>query len=457
MFDYAPAPEAKLASFQKSYGHFIGGKFTKPANLYPTINPATEEVLAQISHGTAKDVDLAVKAARSSYEKVWSKLSGAERGKYLYRIARIMQERARELAVAETLNNGKPIKETRDFDVPTAVSWFFYYAGWADKLDHAGLGPNPQALGVAAQVVPWNFPLMMLAWKIAPALAAGNTIVLKPSETTPLSALLFAEICQQAELPEGVVNIVTGFGDTGAALVGHTDVNKVAFTGSTEVGKIIAKQVAGSNKKVTIELGGKAANIVVDDAPIDQAIEGVINGIFFNQGHALLAGIAFLIEGAIMDWGALLMIERAVFSMEQAALGYIAFSITMVIGRLSGDFVVPRIGRRAILLGGGTLVVLGLIAITTLPSPALNLIGFAVVGLGAANLVPVVFAAAGQQSDMDPNMAVASVTFVGYAGILLGPAIIGFGAQYTSLPLAMASLALLGAVYLISPVHKGNS
>ena len=301
MFDYAPAPEAKLASFQKSYGHFIGGKFTKPANLYPTINPATEEVLAQISHGTAKDVDLAVKAARSSYEKVWSKLSGAERGKYLYRIARIMQERARELAVAETLNNGKPIKETRDFDVPTAVSWFFYYAGWADKLDHAGLGSNPQALGVAAQVVPWNFPLMMLAWKIAPALAAGNTIVLKPSETTPLSALLFAEICQQAELPEGVVNIVTGFGDTGAALVGHKDVNKVAFTGSTEVGKIIAKQVAGSNKKVTLELGGKAANIVFDDAPIDQAIEGVINGIFFNQGHVCCAGSRLLIQESIHD------------------------------------------------------------------------------------------------------------------------------------------------------------
>jgi aldehyde dehydrogenase (NAD+) len=301
MFDYAPAPEAKLASFQKSYGHFIAGKFTKPANLYPTINPATEEVLAQISHGTAKDVDAAVKAARASYDKVWSKLSGAERGKYLFRIARIMQERARELAVAETLNNGKPIKETRDFDVPTAVSWFFYYAGWADKLDHAGLGPNPQALGVAAQVVPWNFPLMMLSWKIAPALAAGNTVVLKPSETTPLTALLFAEICQQAELPEGVVNIVTGFGDTGAALVGHKDVNKVAFTGSTEVGKIIAKQVAGSNKKVTLELGGKAANIVFDDAPIDQAIEGVVNGIFFNQGHVCCAGSRLLLQESIHD------------------------------------------------------------------------------------------------------------------------------------------------------------
>ena len=301
MFDYAPALEAKLASFEKSYGHFIGGKFTKPAKLYPTINPATEEVLAQISHGTARDVDLAVKAARAAYEKVWSKLSGAERGKYLYRIARIMQERGRELAVAETLNNGKPIKETRDFDVPTAVSWFFYYAGWADKLDYAGLGPNPKALGVAAQVVPWNFPLMMLAWKIAPALAAGNTVVLKPSETTPLTALLFAEICQQAELPDGVVNIVTGFGDTGAALVGHKDVNKVAFTGSTEVGKIIAKQVAGSDKKVTLELGGKAANIVFDDAPIDQAVEGVVNGIFFNQGHVCCAGSRLLVQESIHD------------------------------------------------------------------------------------------------------------------------------------------------------------
>ena len=301
MFDYSPAPEAKLASFDSSYGHFIGGKFTKPANLYQTINPATEEVLAEISHGTAKEVDLAVKAARSAYERTWSKLSGAERGKYLFRIARMIQERARELAVAETLNNGKPIRETRDFDIPTSAAWFFYYAGWADKLDHAGLGPNPQALGVAAQVVPWNFPLMMLSWKIAPALAAGNTLVLKPSETTPLTALLFAEICQQAELPEGVVNIVTGFGDTGAALVGHKDVNKVAFTGSTEVGKIIAKQVAGSNKKVTLELGGKAANIVFDDAPIDQAVEGVVNGIFFNQGHVCCAGSRLLVQESIHD------------------------------------------------------------------------------------------------------------------------------------------------------------
>lgn len=301
MFDYSPAPEAKLASFASSYGHFIGGKFTKPQKTFETINPATEEVLSEISHGSAKDVDLAVKAARNAYEKTWSKLSGAQRGKYLFRIARIMQERARELAVAETLNNGKPIKETRDFDVPTSVAWFFYYAGWADKLDYAGMGVNPKAHGVAGQVIPWNFPLMMLAWKVAPALAAGNTVVLKPAETTPLTALLFAEICQQAELPDGVVNIVTGFGDTGAAVVGHKDVNKVAFTGSTEVGKIIARQVAGTNKKVTLELGGKAANIVFDDAPIDQAIEGVVNGIFFNQGHVCCAGSRLLVQESIHD------------------------------------------------------------------------------------------------------------------------------------------------------------
>ncbi|MEL0261330.1 MAG: aldehyde dehydrogenase family protein [Aquiluna sp.] len=301
MFDYSPAPEAKLASFASSYGHFIGGKFTKPQKTFETINPATEEVLSQISHGSAKDVDLAVKAARNANEKTWSKLSGAQRGKYLFRIARIMQERARELAVAETLNNGKPIKETRDFDVPTSVAWFFYYAGWADKLDYAGMGASPKAHGVAGQVIPWNFPLIMLAWKVAPELAAGNTVVLKPAETTPLTALLFAEICQQAELPDGVVNIVTGFGDTGAAVVGHKDVNKVAFTGSTEVGKIIARQVAGTNKKVTLELGGKAANIVFDDAPIDQAIEGVVNGIFFNQGHVCCAGSRLLVQESIHD------------------------------------------------------------------------------------------------------------------------------------------------------------
>ena len=302
MFEYAPAPESRaIVTFQASYGHFIGGKFTKPSNTYQTISPATEEGLAEISTATAKDVDLAVKAARNAYEKVWSKLSGAERGKYLYRIARIIQERARELAIAETLNNGKPIKETRDADIPLVSAWFFYYAGWADKLDYAGFGPNPKAHGVAAQVIPWNFPLMMLAWKIAPALAAGNTVVLKPAETTPLTALLFAEICQQAGLPDGVVNIITGFGQTGADLIAHKDVNKVAFTGSTGVGRLIAKQIAGTNKKVTLELGGKAANIVFDDAPLDQAVEGIINGIFFNQGHVCCAGSRLLVQEGIQD------------------------------------------------------------------------------------------------------------------------------------------------------------
>lgn len=302
MFEYAPAPESKsLAKFESAYGHFINGKFLRPSNLFETINPATEEVLSQLSHGTDKDVDLAVKAARKAYDNTWSKLDGASRGKYLYRIARIIQERARELAVAETLNNGKPIKETRDFDIPTVASWFFYYAGWADKLDYAGLGANPKAHGVAAQVIPWNFPLMMLAWKVAPALAAGNTVVLKPAETTSLTAMLFAEICQQADLPDGVVNIVTGFGDTGAALIGHPDVNKVAFTGSTEVGKIIARQIAGSGKKATLELGGKAANIVFDDAAMDQAIEGIVKGIFFNQGHVCCAGSRLLLQESIHD------------------------------------------------------------------------------------------------------------------------------------------------------------
>jgi aldehyde dehydrogenase (NAD+) len=302
MFEYSPAPEAKsIVKFKDSYGNYIGGKFVKSSKRYETINPATEGVLAAISHAQAKDIDSAVKAARSAHEKTWSKLSGAQRGKYLYRIARIIQERARELAVAETLNNGKPIRETRDFDLPTVAAWFFYYAGWADKLDYAGLGPNPQAHGVAAQIIPWNFPLMMLAWKIAPGLAAGNTVVLKPAESTPLTALMFAEICEQAELPAGVVNIITGFGDTGSALVNHAGIDKVAFTGSTEVGRLIAKQIAGSRKKATLELGGKAANIVFDDAPIDQAVEGIINGIFFNQGHVCCAGSRLLIQESIQD------------------------------------------------------------------------------------------------------------------------------------------------------------
>ncbi len=258
-------------------------------------------MLAEVSDAGQVDVDRAVAAARRAYNKVWSKMPPRERGKYLYRIARILQERARELAVLESLDNGKPIRESRDVDIPLVAAWFFYYAGWADKLDHAGFGPDPKALGVAGQVIPWNFPLLMLAWKIAPALATGNTVVLKPAETTPLTALLFAEICQQADLPAGVVNIVTGAGETGRALVEHADVNKVAFTGSTEVGKMIARSTAGTKKKVTLELGGKAANIVFDDAPVDQAVEGIVNGIFFNQGHVCCAGSRLLVQENVHD------------------------------------------------------------------------------------------------------------------------------------------------------------
>ncbi|TAM67653.1 MAG: aldehyde dehydrogenase family protein [Microbacteriaceae bacterium] len=301
--DYAPAPESRaILNLRNEYGLFIGGEFV-PGNGSPfsTISPATEEHLATISTANAADVDTAVAAARGAYDRVWSRMSGRDRGKYLFRIARLVQERARELAVAESLDNGKPIKESRDVDVPLVAAWFFYYAGWADKLDYAGLGPAPRSLGVAAQVIPWNFPLMMLAWKIAPALAAGNTVVLKPAETTSLSALLFAEILQQADLPAGVVNIVTGAGDTGKLLVEHPDVDKVAFTGSTGVGRQIARAVAGTHKKVTLELGGKAANIVFDDAPIDQAIEGIVNGIFFNQGHVCCAGSRLLVQENVHD------------------------------------------------------------------------------------------------------------------------------------------------------------
>ncbi|HOW02082.1 MAG TPA: aldehyde dehydrogenase family protein, partial [Rhodoglobus sp.] len=301
--DYAPAPEStSILHLKKSYGLFIDGEFVKGhGKPFLTVAPATEEKIAEIANANSKDVDAAVAAARRAYDRTWSKLSGADRGKYLFRIARLVQERARELAVAESIDNGKPIKESRDVDVPLVAAWFFYYAGWADKLDYAGLGPNPRALGVAAQVIPWNFPLLMLAWKIAPALAAGNTVVIKPAETTPLSSLILAEILQQAELPAGVVNIITGAGDTGQALVNHPDVNKVAFTGSTAVGRAIAKSVAGSGKKLTLELGGKAANIVFDDAPIDQAVEGIVNGIFFNQGHVCCAGSRLLVQENVHD------------------------------------------------------------------------------------------------------------------------------------------------------------
>ena len=302
-FEYAPAPESRsIVDLKSSYGLFIDGAFVEgKGGSFKSISPSSEEVLAEVTEATAADVDKAVKAARQAYDKVWSRMPGSERAKYLYRIARIMAERSREFAVLESLDNGKPIKESRDVDLPLVSQWFFYYAGWADKLGHAGLGPDPKALGVAGQVIPRNFPIMMLAWKIAPALAAGNTVVLKPAETTPLTALLFAEVCQQAELPPGVVNIITGAGPTGQALVEHPDVDKVAFTGSTAVGKAIARSVAGTSKKVTLELGGKAANIVFDDAPLDQAVEGIVGGIFFNQGHVCCAGSRLLVQESVYD------------------------------------------------------------------------------------------------------------------------------------------------------------
>ncbi len=303
-FEYAPAPESRsIVDIKASYGLFIDGEFVDGhGSSFKTISPSTEEVLAEVAEADAADVDAAVKAARRAYTRVWSKMPGSERAKYLYRIARIIQERGRELAVLESIDNGKPIKETRDVDIPTVAAFFFYYAGWADKLEYSGYGGgNPQPLGVAGQIIPWNFPLLMLAWKIAPALACGNTVVLKPAETTPLTALLFAEICQQADLPAGVVNIVTGAGATGAALVEHPDVDKVAFTGSTGVGKAIARSVAGTEKKVTLELGGKAANVVFDDAPIDQAVEGIVTGIFFNQGHVCCAGSRLLVQESVAE------------------------------------------------------------------------------------------------------------------------------------------------------------
>ncbi|HEY5267432.1 MAG TPA: aldehyde dehydrogenase family protein [Acidimicrobiales bacterium] len=301
---YDPAPEsAGVARLKSEYGLFIDGAFSDPSSHQPflTLNPATEEPLSSVSLASSADVERAVVSARHAYDKIWSKTTGAERSKYLFRIARLIQERAREFAVVETLDNGKPIRESRDVDVPLAAAHFFYYAGWADKLDHAGFGPNPKPLGVAGQIIPWNFPLLMAAWKLAPALAAGNTCVLKPAETTPLSALLLAEILQQAELPPGVVNIVTGDGSTGSALVDHPGVDKIAFTGSTEVGRLIQQRVAPSRKHLTLELGGKGANIVFEDAPIDEMIEGIIDGIFFNQGHVCCAGSRLLVQESVAD------------------------------------------------------------------------------------------------------------------------------------------------------------
>ncbi|MEO6143487.1 MAG: aldehyde dehydrogenase family protein [Dermatophilaceae bacterium] len=303
-FEYAPAPESRaIVNIRPSYGLFIGGEFvdTLDGSSFKTINPSSEEVLAEVTEASEADVERAVRAARKAFDGPWGRMPGAERGKYLFRIARILQERAREFAVLETLDNGKPIKESRDVDIPLAAAHFFYHAGWADKLEHAGLGANPRAIGVVGQVIPWNFPLLMLSWKIAPAIAAGNTVVLKPSKTTPLTALLFAEVCQQADLPAGVVNIITGTGQTGAQLMAHPGVDKVAFTGSTEVGKGIARAIAGTRKRATLELGGKAANIVFDDAAVDQAVEGIVNGIFFNQGHVCCAGSRLLVQENVAD------------------------------------------------------------------------------------------------------------------------------------------------------------
>ncbi|MFQ1001689.1 aldehyde dehydrogenase family protein [Modestobacter sp. SSW1-42] len=303
MFEYAPALESRsIVDLRPSYGLFIDGESTEGTGTpLKTLNPATEEVLSEVATASDADVDRAVRAARRAFVKTWGPMRPADRGKYLFRIARLLQERAREFAVLETLDNGKPIRESRDVDVPLAAAHFFYHAGWADKLEHAGLGPAPRPLGVAGQVIPWNFPLMMLAWKVAPALATGNTVVLKPAETTPLTALLFAEVCQQADLPPGVVNIVTGAGETGRAVISHPDVDKVAFTGSTEVGRSIARAVAGTHKRLTLELGGKAANIVFDDAPVDQAVEGIVRGIFFNQGHVCCAGSRLLVQESVHD------------------------------------------------------------------------------------------------------------------------------------------------------------
>ncbi len=300
----APAPESRSsATINPRYDLFINGKFEKPLSkkYFDTINPATGEKLSEVALANDADVDKAVKAARNAYEKVWKKMPAKERGKYIYRIARMVQERAREFAIVETLDGGKPIRESRDFDVPTAANHFFYYAGWSDKLEYAFPNRNAKPLGVAGQIIPWNFPLLMASWKIAPALATGNTVVLKPAETTPLTALLLAEIIQEAELPPGVVNIITGAGNTGAALVNHPGIDKIAFTGSTEVGKIIQKAIAGTNKKATLELGGKAPNIIFDDAPIDQAVEGIVNGIFFNQGHVCCAGSRLYVQESVMN------------------------------------------------------------------------------------------------------------------------------------------------------------
>jgi aldehyde dehydrogenase (NAD+) len=303
-WEYAPAPEARdIVQIRDRYGLFIGGEEAEPRSgeWFESISPATEETLFEVAQAGPEDVDLAVRAARAAFENGWAELAPSERAKYLYRIARILQERSRELAVAESLDGGKPIRESRDVDLPLAAAHFFYYAGWADKLEYAFPNRMPRPLGVAAQIIPWNFPLLMLAWKIAPALACGNTVVLKPAETTPLTAMLFADVCRQAELPPGVVNIVTGDGTTGAYLVKHEDIDKLAFTGSTEVGKLLMRELAGRDVRLTLELGGKAANIVFDDAALDQAVEGIVNGIYFNQGHVCCAGSRLLLQESVYE------------------------------------------------------------------------------------------------------------------------------------------------------------
>lgn len=302
--NFAPAPESRSsATIKPKYDLFINGKFERPLSkkYFDSTNPATGEKLSEVAEANEADVDKAVKAARNAYQKTWGKMPAKERGKYIFRIARMVQERARELSIVETLDGGKPIRESRDFDIPTAANHLFYYAGWADKLEYAFPNRKAKSLGVAGQIIPWNFPLLMASWKIAPALATGNTVVLKPAETTPLTALLLAEIIQEADLPPGVVNIITGAGATGSAIVNHPDINKIAFTGSTRVGKIIQNAIAGTNKRATLELGGKAANIIFEDAAIDQAVEGVVNGIFFNQGHVCCAGSRLYVQESVMD------------------------------------------------------------------------------------------------------------------------------------------------------------
>jgi aldehyde dehydrogenase (NAD+) len=301
-FEYAPAPESRdIARLRPSYQIFVDGRFRDGAGeAIKTVNPADEAPLAEVTEAGPSDVDDAVKAARRASAK-WAALPGKDRGKYLFRIARAIQERARELAVLESLDNGKPIRESRDVDIPLAAAHFFYYAGWADKLPYAGFGPSPRPIGVAGQVIPWNFPLLMAAWKIAPALACGNTVVLKPAETTPLTALVLAEIIAEADLPRGVVNVLAGGPSIGQAIVEHDGVDKIAFTGSTEVGKIIQRTLAGTGKRLTLELGGKAANVVFDDAPLDQAVEGIVNGIFFNQGQVCCAGSRLLVQESVAD------------------------------------------------------------------------------------------------------------------------------------------------------------